>query len=227
MPRPIGLPRKDGQLVFDRLTDTLTSIGIAMGSVGCRPNFFIIATTQPEALLRAAWRRNSGPLDGADARAYIDTPRPVRIWYNAELRSADGEAHQQLAQLVNTQVQGIPTYFAYPVSPRTEFAAVRQLASVIAVVDVTKVVGMDWRQVTDYVAMLGLANVRTDADVGDAPSILRLFSAPAADRPMALSDWDKAYIRAAYQTDPRSRRQRLRVWQTMMGDIKPGGDLTP
>jgi hypothetical protein len=192
-----GLPQKDGQFVFDRLTDTLTSLGIVMGSVGCRPNFFILATT-----------------------AYVDTPRPVRIWYNAELRSADGGGDQQLTQGVNTQFQGTPTYFAYPVSPRTEFAVVRELASVIAVIDLTRMGGMDWRQVTDYVAMHGLTNVRTDADVGDAPSILRLFSEPPADRLMALSDWDRAFVRAAYQTDRKSRRQRLRVWQIMVRDLK-------
>jgi len=209
-----GLPGKEGQLVFDRLTDTLTSVGIPMGAVGCRPNFFIIATTQPEALLKAALRRNSALLDGPGAQAYIDTPRPVRIWYNAELTTPDGEGF-------NTQIQGVPIFFVRPVSPRTEFWVPRQVASVIAVIDLTRVAGMDWRQVTDYVAMLGLTKVRADAAVGDAPSILRLFNAPTGDRPMTLSEWDRAFIRGMYQTDRNSRRQRLRIWEAMVHDVKP------
>src|SRR5271170_4067890 len=44
-PMIAGLPSEDGQFVFDRLTNDLSSTDIPLGQTGCRPNFFIIATT--------------------------------------------------------------------------------------------------------------------------------------------------------------------------------------
>ena len=96
---------------------------------------------------------------------------------------------------------------------------VRELAGVIAVIDLTRMAGLDWRQVSDYVALMGLTRVRADAEFGNVPTILRLFSAPASDRLMALSDWDRAFVRAVYRTNPISRRQRLDMVRSMAGDL--------
>jgi hypothetical protein len=47
-PLVAGLTHDDGQFVFDRLTVTLNSVDIPLGREGCRPNFLIVATADPQ-----------------------------------------------------------------------------------------------------------------------------------------------------------------------------------
>ncbi len=215
-----GLPQKEGQFIFDHLTETLASLDIRLGAVDCKPNFFVIVTTEPEALLKAVWKRNGGMFgEGVGAQHFVDTPRPVRVWYNARLMGAGGSGAQALpSQLWK---DGVPAFQIETLSPRTEFGLVRVLRSVIAVVDLTKVEGLDWKQVTDYVAMAGLTNIRLDADLGDAPTLLRLFSAPPAERLMSLSPWDRAFLRSVYHTNQGSRRQRMDIVKFMVSQVTP------
>jgi hypothetical protein len=60
--------------------------------------------------------------------------------------------------------------------------------------------------------MMGLSNINIGVDVGDAPSILQLFS-PARSFDLGLSNWDTAYLTALYQTDQSSRSQRFEIAQ--------------
>ena len=48
--------------------------------------------------------------------------------------------------------------------------------------------------------MVGLAEIRLDAKMGDAPSILQLFTAYGHTPPPGLSPWDQAFIKALYRT---------------------------
>jgi len=50
--------------------------------------------------------------------------------------------------------------------------------------------------------MAGLAEIRLDAKMGDAPSILQLFTAYGHTPPPGLSPWDQAFIKALYRTRP-------------------------
>jgi hypothetical protein len=60
--------------------------------------------------------------------------------------------------------------------------------------------------------MMGLSNIDMDVDVGDAPSVLQLFS-PARSPALGLSNWDTAYLTALYRTDQGSRSQRFEIAQ--------------
>lgn len=48
----------------------------------------------------------------------------------------------------------------------------------IIVVDSNRMQGVNAGQLADYVAMVGLAEIRVDADTGPVPTILQLFRAP-------------------------------------------------
>jgi hypothetical protein len=76
------------------------------------------------------------------------------------------------------------------------------LKSVIVVIDLTRVVGLDWPQVTDYIAMAGVTEVNLNAQVDGAPTIMSLFSTSGDARPQCLSDWDRSFIKEIYLTDP-------------------------
>jgi hypothetical protein len=231
-PLVAGLPRQDGQFVFDRLTDDLTAVGVSMGEVGCKPNFIIAATRRPELDLKDWHKRfwiifGQAGFDGKGepAQKFISVARPVRIWYDASLVDEVGNGPSAAAAaIVDSGMQngsgfnGTPT-FQVSALPRAEFSAVPALSSVIAVIDLTKVAGLDWRQVTDYIAFAGLTSVDLDANLGSAPSIMQLFTAMPEARPDSLSLWDSAFLNELYHTSQMARHQRVEIAKRMLQDV--------
>jgi hypothetical protein len=220
-PLVAGLDAADGELLFNRLTATLALVGVPRGGVGCRPNFFVIVTAQPEATLEEMGRRGSRMFgNGTGSWSFVHTPRPVRIWYNASLTDLDGVGPVPFGRMFGG-FDGLPTFYHQGLGLRQEFVVVPHLDSVIAIVDYARVMGLDWRQVADYIVMAGLTKVDLDARFGDSPTILRLFSNSADARPQALSEWDKALLKELYSTSPNYRHQRLQVAVRMLHDVAP------
>jgi hypothetical protein len=216
-PLVAGLPQTDGQLLFDRLVDALKSVGRDLGTSGCRPNFFVIVSAHPDADLKSLWSRAVGMFgDARGAQKYVDTPRPVRIWYNATF--VDGDGGRGMNPLCPKIAPDIPCYRIAEL-PHQEFSAVPEITSVIAVVDYSRVIGLDWRQVADYIAMAGLTEINLATDVGEVPSILRLFTTTGDARPQRLTDWDKAFIKELYLTEAVYRHQRVDIAKRMYADL--------
>jgi hypothetical protein len=78
-----------------------------------------------------------------------------------------------------------------------------------------------------YEAMRGVrtssvheAEFNLDADYGTAPTILRLFNAPAAAGTSSLDTWDEAFLKALYHTRQSSTLQTGLITQSMVRDIK-------
>jgi hypothetical protein len=220
-PLVAGLPPEDGQVVFDRLTDVLTSTDIPLGTAGCRPNFVIVVTAEPETVLKTWWQHDfSLPGGQSGFHHFIGTPRPVRIWYNTELISGDGTPITSFGVGDNSVLRGIKKIQLSPI-PHIQFSGIPDLKSVIAVVDLTRVAGLDWRQVTDYIAMAGVTKINLDASLGEAPTIMSLFSTSGEARPQSLSSWDRSLIKELYLTDPVYRRQRVLIAKRMFADVSP------
>jgi hypothetical protein len=96
-------------------------------------------------------------------------------------------------------------------------------SSVAVILDARQVVGIGIGPLTDYVAMLALADTDPDAPLGASPTILRLFSARAAHEPLpaGLSDWDRAYLKALYGTTLDLITQRSVIAEEMIQDVAP------
>jgi hypothetical protein len=220
-PLVAGLPHNDGQFVFDRFSDDLSSTYIPLGETGCRPNFFIVATMDPEATLKAWWHHDFDLNDGqVGFDHFIGTPRPIRIWYNAKLISGNGTPTNRFGVGPSNVFQGIESFTISDI-PHQEFGSIPDLKSVIVVIDLTRVVGLDWHQVTDYIAMAGITEVNLNAHVDGAPTIMSLFSTSGDARPQSLSDWDRSFIRELYLTDPAYRHQRVLIAKGMFNDVGP------
>ena len=69
--------------------------------------------------------------------------------------------------------------------------------------------------------MVGLAEIQLNADIADAPSILRLFSPSEEPKPAGLSDWDIAFLKGLYHTGQEYKLQRSAITQRMVHDIAP------
>jgi hypothetical protein len=80
---------------------------------------------------------------------------------------------------------------------------VQALTSVIIVVDGRQTTEINMGQLADYIAMMGLAQIRVQADTGTAPSILHLFQG-SDPQPLGLSPWDEAFLHSLYTTDQSS-----------------------
>ena len=220
-PQVAGLPHNDGQFVFDRLSDDLESTGIPLGQTGCHPNFLIFATVAPEATLKAWWHHDFN-LNGGQTgfTHFIGTPRPVRIWYNARLMSGDGTPINHSGLDPSGTFQGIESIRTSDIA-HIEFSSIPDLKSVIVVIDLERVAGLDWRQVTDYIAMAGVTEVNLDANMDGAPTIMSLFSTSGDARPQSLSDWDRSFIRELYLTNTVYRHQRVLIAKGMFNDVAP------
>jgi hypothetical protein len=99
---------------------------------------------------------------------------------------------------------------------------VRDLASVIVIIDAPRARGITFGQLAAYVAMIGLAEIRIDARASDAPSsILQLFATSGKVPPPGLSAWDEAFLKALYHTEHLDQHQISAVKTAMVGEIAP------
>jgi hypothetical protein len=90
-PAIVGVSRSTGELMLAHMERTMRPLGVPLGKTGCRPNFLLVVTSQPEVLLKAMRTRWPRVFDnpsagashagaGTDVQSFIDTARPVRIW---------------------------------------------------------------------------------------------------------------------------------------------------
>ena len=97
----------------------------------------------------------------------------------------------------------------------------QNLPQTLVVIDSSRLQGIHLGQISDYVAMVGWVDVDVDVDANleDAPSILRLFTAPPSNPPEGPTEWDRAFLSALYRTDQRSALQRGQIARTMVDEI--------
>jgi len=156
-----------------------------------------VASRDPEALLRKWWRRHPYMFNEdrgiGGINHFLGSTQPVRAWYNAYLNCDGGAYRVKKGEFVPERCTGT-------LGSRFTWDYVRVIVSVIVVVDLRRVSGLSVGQLGDYTAMVGLAEVREDANVGAVPSILRLFSAKSGARPESLTNYDQAFLRALYST---------------------------
>jgi hypothetical protein len=217
-----GRPRAQGEFVIGQLSEVATAAGARVAAQGCHPNVYVIFTPQAEPVVNALYDRDVRMFGGAspaDIKGFLDSskPAPIRAWYNIEEVgpggipfNAGGSCYPAAAK------RNINCQFS---ASRLRLDAVLQLSSTIIFVDVDRVKGFELGPVANYIAMAVLSDLNLNADIGDAPTILRLFTAAPADRPSGLSSWDRAFLRAVYHSEQESKTQRGQIEVRMLQDI--------
>jgi hypothetical protein len=208
-----GLAAEDRRIVADHLSQISSAVGAPLARSPCRPNLIIIATSEPDDVLKewyAKDKRLFGDAPSAQIRQFLGSSqsRPVRVWYNIDWGRKAGtrnghfvpsNARAESSAFVGNSVSDFLSVFAIIDTRRTEHTALDRLA--------------------DYVAMAGLTNVDLDADLGNAPSILGLFAPFTERQPPGLSRWDTAFLKALYQADQTSRARRFDIEERVMHDL--------
>jgi hypothetical protein len=90
--------------------------------------------------------------------------------------------------------------------------------SVIILVDGRRAARLNIGQLADYITMVGLAQIRADANTGTAPTILKVFDSPEA--PAGLSAWDESFLRGLYTTKQSSIMQTSSIKTSMFQQLK-------
>jgi hypothetical protein len=219
-----GLSQEDGEYMLTRLSQIATTAGASLAPEKCQPNFFVVITSVPDELIAAWSKRND--LFGRDAyrkrvHQFMNSSMPVRVWYNVQLTDRDGVRCGGGGGLAGSYISAINGIPICPGAGDLAFGTVRDISSVIMVIDAGLAKGISFGQLSAYVAMNGLAEIRTHARVGDAPSILHLFSDPASAPPLGLSPWDAAYLKAIYHTEQTDKTQLLAVKDSVVHDLAP------
>lgn len=212
-PQVAGLPREDGEFILARLSRIALVAGAPLGSERCRANFYVFVTEKPDEFLKGLEMRHPEMYTNGYytmVRKFESASSPIRIWYNAELYDDDGKRLED-----NGSASGTASNIV--------FSSMRDLTSVIVIVDTQRVrqSSVTFGQVAAYIAMVGLAELKSDPKIGAAPTILSLFSAADSKAPPSLTAWDQAYLKALYHTSHKDRMQLAEIKTSVLNDVAP------
>ena len=126
------------------------------------------------------------------------------------------------SQVLNST--GVPHSFGtnpWSQSSRLIMNAVWAIYRVFVIVDQRQLHSVSRGQLADYVAMVGLSEIKPGARLGDAQTILTLFQGPPHAAHAGLTDWDQAFLKSLYATDQKSKLQRSAIASNMVRSIVP------
>jgi hypothetical protein len=214
-PFAAGLAASAAEFVRKRVADVAIASGIPPAPRDCAPNFLVVVTPEPEQFLRDWWKADHRLFNRergvGGVERFIETDQPVRVWHNA-CSAPPGLARNFRLNITwdcNTGTLG----------SRLSFAAVRSIYLAIVMVDLAHIEGLTFGQVADYVALIGLAQVRSSPEIGATPSILNLFASAGTEKPEGLTDWDQSFLKAVYATREGNVMEKSQIKMRMGRDL--------
>jgi hypothetical protein len=225
-----GLPEEEGEFILGRVSEIALASGIPLADEKCRPNLLIVVSSQPQDLMKRLDNRQNWVFAfGIDAAPpvideFISMPRTVRIIYRSLPFTVDGlpvrvPSHPMvIAATTGPAVMTTDTYWT-STGTRLGYTTVYKIFRVLMVIDQTRLHGVSRGQFADYVAMVGLAQLKPSARLDDAQTILKLFDGVSQTAPAGLTDWDQAFLKSLYTTDPGMTQQRNDIAHAMVDAI--------
>ena len=228
-----GLPVRFNDFVQDRIARIAASAHAPVAGKQCEPTLYVFATSNPDRLVAMLLQQYprmfaSGNGMGGGAK-FAHSQRPVRVWYDTESHCRQVTASLALTAKgpgTGSRIDDMSDNICSDADTRLSYAATNSISFAYVVVDMNRVKEITTRQLADYVAMIGLAHLRPDADAGAAPTILRLFQDPK--HPLeGMSAWDQALLHSLYTTDQSSTAQLSDMEVDVMREVtgaasKPG-----
>ena len=222
-----GLPREEGEFMLGRISEIARAAGVPLAGERCRPNLFIFVTGQPVQLLRAMDKHKRmgtfGDATPTTVDEFINTPRPVRVWYDTSIRTPEGTPPKQglpnAAQVLGGGLQGVKVYNDNDRTSHILLSKTWSFSYVYVIVDQARLQAVARGQLADYVALVGLADIKPEAHLGDARTILKLFDGAPQAAPDGLSEWDQSFLKSLYATEQISKSQRSHIANSIVRDV--------
>lgn len=208
------------QKLIDQVSLVALAVGLEPGEPGCTPNVLIMASDDGDALaerLVADHFQKFRPVQtdgtnlGSEAlKVFQTSDAPVRWWHVTQTVMSDtGLPYERGASV---RVRG---------SGRLQSNVRQEMSHVLIILDTTQIGSVTLGALSDYVAMVSLAQLEAQADTREFPSILNLFTNAAGDRAMRMTQWDLDYLVALYETSgdaPSANREANRIARKMLNE---------
>lgn len=210
----------------------------------CAPNIDIVFTTTPQALLDTVARDNQHYLgyfdSSAQKKALATVTRPIQAWYATESIDVRGRRHLDTGRSIvgGTTVQNFNGLtgpvgdsttnsagsaltdmapFFYSTGSHTNDGIHTGFYHVLIVIDSTRLAGQDIVPLTDYLAMLALAQINSLDACQELPSIVnRMAPGCRHEAPDSLTIYDLAYLQGLYH---------MTTGRNMMAQLSEIGDV--
>jgi hypothetical protein len=216
-PAVMGLSAAEGEFLLERLSKFAMDAGAPVAPKDCGPNLLVIVSPEPNVLLKKWWARNPRLFKDdkgiGGVKRFLDSTQPIRAYYNANL-DCEGGAYK-----VRGGGTYVPSHCTSALGSKLSWEVIRVIVSVIVIVDLKQISDLTMGQLTDYVTLISLAQIREDPNPGAAPTILHLFTDKGTTRPEGLSDWDQSFLKALYTSNTESVMQLAVIKDRLYGDL--------
>lgn len=228
-----GLPARQMQYMADRIAQRAHQVGLEAEGPGCRANILIFVTPDASVFaqgivdeyrnLVAYYSTNGistlgrGPLED-----FTNTTAPVRWWHVNQTVSGDGQS-------VGGDTPGTQVMRTSQPPGRLRRATRQDFLRVLIIVDARQANGVTFQALSDYLAMVSLAQLDPEGETTGVPTILSLFADRDAGRPVAagMTQWDEAYLDGLYnarRTAPTDLWQRRDIAARMIEQLDPSAE---
>lgn len=227
-PAAIGLEPQQNQAIAARIRTVAAAVGAKVGKANCRTNLLVVASWQPQALIKAWRKKYPEYFRHLDQPVHLADPDgPAIAWHVEGRRTADGID----ADIVFNPQCGCRYYrSATTTASRLKSVTRPHFLMGVLVLDKQRLGGLTATQVADYATMRLLARTRSDRLAASAaPTIMSVIEAePGTMVPVTLTSWDFSFLKALYgSSENRFANQQRGEMQRMMRKELQGSRTQP
>jgi len=234
-PLVAGLPQHQMQYMADRIAQRAHQVGLQTQGPGCQANILIFVTPDATVLAQGiideyrtlvAYYSTNGvnTLGRGPLEEFATSNAPVRWWHVNETVSGDG-------QTMAGDTSGSMVMRTTQPPSRVRRSTRQDFLRVLIIVDARQANGVTFQALSDYLAMVSLAQLDPEGETTGTPTILNLFQARDTGGviPLAMTQWDEAYLDGLYntrRTAPTDLWQRRDIAERMVEQLDPAAAST-
>jgi hypothetical protein len=187
-----GTSEEFAVVVIDRIEAAANAAGARVAKPGCSPNVLLAFTPDSDAVFAKLYQTRADLLraTAADEVRKLRAPGlPVRWFYSQSAEGLGGRAFVRGPDGVSYNTNIVGSRIDSPVQVSID--------RFTALIDTDRIGQVSIDMLTDYLAFVILSRTRVAA-TPPAESIMNLFAASDTDRPLGMTDMDKAMLKVLY-----------------------------
>lgn len=224
----VNLDNTAAQAIADRVSTVAADLDVKVGRPGCDPNVVVIFADDARGLASAMVTRDRDlfihPQLGAFNRGeaaldiFTSSDAPVRWWHMSMPVDANTGFRSIRLGSDLTDETGKSSG-----EGRLSVSVMDVLYKAIVIVDVNRLGDAGFEQLSDYIAMVALAQIDPQAQIAGHHTVLNVFRQPTIAA--GLTEWDRSYLDALYSSISLRRNPGARQSETaglMIRDQRKG-----